>query len=1370
MPPGRPQLHRAISLAVTRFAPRDGIDQWPELEYLAECRDIRQALTQLEYQVDGHDDLPAADLGSAVQTSLRAATGPLIVHLLTHGETGADGRTLYAIGADGLHHQSTDVESWLKMVRDFSGRSPTLFLLDLCHSGLAAEASWSATDSDNEPHAWVIAATGPGTAAFDGRFTKAAAKVLSDLENHVDPHPRERFVRMNLLTEAIRAEVKAMGGQYQRVTGTRFDGDPHLPFFKNPRYDAARSSRDRVDPATLPFLDEVFDAAHWSDRLSGRPDRASEYGCFAGRREQARDLATWLDAMSEGPNLRVVTGSPGAGKSALLSLLVCAAHPQLHDQTRQLWQQVPDPPSVNHDLLVLHARQRTRQELIDSIGRQLDTRDRDLAIEDIAAAIRTREVATTIVVDAFDEAMQPVDLVDGLLRPLLAVPTVRLLVGTRASELAKPLLDAAREAGGLTDLDEVGNAELEADLGDYVDGLLRAAEAYQDNKAASLRNRFAVAVARTLVSDRVPGPAGRRWGEFLVAGLYTHYVVSNGTLSDVAEAERVGDLVPRTLPEVFELDLAVAASPWRRAVLAAIARSRGQGIPFSVLRRLAALWHPDRPRLTPPEQVRQALEADRFYLSQSPEADGSTLYRLFHEGLAEHLRERPLRPQPEPTCNDETLLSRLLEPLGQDGARDWSRAEPYVLRHAFDHAELSGRGRELLTDAGFLLHADPVHLLASLDQLDRSMQEFEGTLDPAARLASAVYRTSPHQGLAMRERQEVLAVDAARWHADALLQDLRPGREALSVEWASGAGVSAAHRTAFVHDAVALTCLLDGDRPRLITAGMDGVLRSWDSAAGAGSPIVPSVSNVRSLAAATVGSRGLLATGNEDGAVGLWDLESGQPLDLPIQRHSAAVCDIGWLTWAGREIVVTGGFDGVIHSWNPETGKQAFRSLSARSLVALDCVDLDGRPIVVFTDGAALHMRDLGSDKPVGQPIARGHGRITALACVVIGAAPVAVVGYESGATRVWDLIDGAEISAELSGHDGPVSAVACAHTGDGPIVASSSRDGSVRTSRLISPSSAIRRQKGSAHPVRVVRFDDPDQNRALVACDSGGWVRSWAIEGGTPLDHFRTVHAGEITSADLIDVDGRTLIVTGGEDGRIERWDLQSHAPVGDPITGHQGAVRALACAYDSEGRVIAASTGDDGTVRFWDVAGGTPLGPPLDDGHRGSATAVAFAHPPMGLVAVTGGGTDRSVMVWDVARSQRLHRRPMRLHRGGVTSIACVTVGERHLAVTGSEDHRVRLWDLLEGKACDSPKLAHDGPVRAVACMELPHGAVALSGADDGTVRLWDLSTPRLVSTTRLPARPASLAVDPAGRVAVSFGLDVAVYRISQEGLELR
>ncbi|AZS76112.1 hypothetical protein DDE74_39370 [Streptomyces lydicus] len=147
--------------------------------------------------------------------------------------------------------------------------------------------------------------------------------------------------------------------------------------------------------------------------------------------------------------------------------------------------------------------------------------------------------------------------------------------------------------------------------------------------------------------DEVHAPDGTSplgWGEFLVAGLYLQHVLDLPTERDPDPARQLGLAVPMGLPELLELDLARRTDrPHLRPTLAALAHGKGLGMPERVVAHIAAAFAPSQSGSgpLPHAAVRTALAQARFYLRREIDVDGTTLYRLFHEGLAEHLRADP---------------------------------------------------------------------------------------------------------------------------------------------------------------------------------------------------------------------------------------------------------------------------------------------------------------------------------------------------------------------------------------------------------------------------------------------------------------------------------------------------------------------------------------------------------------------------------------------------------------------------------------------------------------------------------------------------------------------------------------------------------
>ena len=122
--------------------------------------------------------------------------------------------------------------------------------------------------------------------------------------------------------------------------------------------------------------------------------------------------------------------------------------------------------------------------------------------------------------------------------------------------------------------------------------------------------------------------------------------------------------------------------------------------------------------------------------------------------------------------------------------------------------------------------------------------------------------------------------------------------------------------------------------------------------------------------------------------------------------------------------------------------------------------------------------------------------------------------------------------------------------------------------------------------------------------------------------------------------VEGRTVIVSGGDDATVRVWDAATGNPIGDPYTGHTDGVNAVAIGQ-VEGRTVIVSGGADATVRVWDAATGTPIGDPYT-GHTDGVNAVAIGQVE-GRTVIVSGGDDATVRVWDAGERTAWEHLPL-------------------------------------------------------------------------------------------------------------------------------
>ena len=95
---------------------------------------------------------------------------------------------------------------------------------------------------------------------------------------------------------------------------------------------------------------------------------------------------------------------------------------------------------------------------------------------------------------------------------------------------------------------------------------------------------------------------------------------------------------------------------------------------------------------------------------------------------------------------------------------------------------------------------------------------------------------------------------------------------------------------------------------------------------------------------------------------------------------------------------------------------------------------------------------------------------------------------------------------------------------------------------------------------------------------------------------------------------------------------------------------------------------------------------------------------------------------------------------HTRGVLAVAVKQLGGRPIAVSGSRDETVRIWDLTTATPTARQVIRRTGYVYALAITRLDGRPVAVAGADAGRLRIYDL-TSRLAPTKRLTGHTANV-----------------------------
>ncbi|MEU0275276.1 WD40 repeat domain-containing protein, partial [Streptomyces sp. NPDC006307] len=655
-------------------------------------------------------------------------------------------------------------------------------------------------------------------------------------------------------------------------------------------------------------------------------------------------LWSWLRGDRHDGRMRVVTGSPGTGKllRRLARLFPAASWLQANDRRFGL--------SLNQSLM--------------SAG--------------------TGPEPVILLVDGLDEAGDPEQVARERLRPVGALPRVRLVVAARPESL--PLLGPAVE---VLDLDEEA---YRAAPEDFVRALLTG-----------------VPDARALAATVVDWAGGSIALARSLAGAVLDARLSSDAPDDSWEAEaeaaadarlsRFGD--DRTEMERWLLPLAYA-------------EHTGSPLPSDVWTALAdALSGGGGGRRDTGWVVKAA--ADLFELGT---------YRLCR-AVTHYLRAGD-DPGSVQALITEALLD-LVPRRADDGRRDWPAAPPYVLAHLSTHAAAAGALDPLLDGREFVLHAEPNRLLRALGSV---------TTHHGRRVAEVYEASAPaHLGLGPRERGGVLAIEAAtrrgfRRLADSFARHLPWYPVSAGVAGLSVVGVFSTTITPVptlflgcddgsvvvrqlpggTRDHVlaghegpvrALDCITIEGRPHAVTGGEDGTVRVWDLATGAcrSEYTLPEGRPVRALACTTIDDASFAVLGTDQGIDVLrfpWSGQrrwvSGRPTRRPV---TSLVC----ATVEGSPFAALGTAESLaVWRFVGET-----TGISSWPVAAMTGATLDGYPHVLHSRGdEVVYAWNAATD--VQTELFRADGAVTALATTVLDGRPHIVTAELPGSLAVRDL------------------------------------------------------------------------------------------------------------------------------------------------------------------------------------------------------------------------------------------------------------------------------------------------------------------------------------------------------------------------------
>lgn len=606
---------------------------------------VREALPTFAAALAGPtDEISLRGFLKTLKTTL-PGSGPLVVLWSGHGVLSPNGglRLLCSDSAD-FDLDGIEVGALLAACGTL-GASQILVVVDTCHSAkgvVSAVEVLGALTKARPPDAdelWVgfLASAQPEENARDGELgsllvrllttgpTQPAALLHWQGSEWLTGHDLGDSVLKEWTSDAHRPEFLALGSVWHLLPSPLRHRPGHPP------------------PGPFTGLVSQLVAVAADSEPTGEEEQLPP---LTGRQQETALLA---DRMQRGqPGLVVVTGAPGAGKSALLARLVAATRPEV----RRRLAGAGDPkatlagalghadPGYRTVAAYVRARGLTADRMAEQVADQLvlagvippsptgKPRNAALLVGELQQA--DLAVPPVVVVDGLDEARtQAFPVATELLQRLAPLATV--VVGTR--ELPGPpatpsLLSLLDPGGARLDLsDPSAYARTEADLRAYVVGRLRGAYgAAQAHQVADVL--LSVMKERSFLLARVGTDALLTTSLDLSAPGWQKRIAGSLVEAMTQDMDRL-PWPQRPLPDgVQPADVAAQ-------LLRALTYGFGAGLPLEEWAVVAATLGPV-PDLTPADAV-WALDTAGQYVVQDLD-HGTAVYRLAHQSVADILR------------------------------------------------------------------------------------------------------------------------------------------------------------------------------------------------------------------------------------------------------------------------------------------------------------------------------------------------------------------------------------------------------------------------------------------------------------------------------------------------------------------------------------------------------------------------------------------------------------------------------------------------------------------------------------------------------------------------------------------------------------
>lgn len=538
------------------------------------------------------------------------------------------------------------------------------------------------------------------------------------------------------------------------------------------------------------------------------------------------------------------------------------------------------------------------------------------------------------------------------------------------------------------------------------------------------------------------------------------------------------------------------------------------------------------------------------------------------------------------------------------------------------------------------------------------------------------------------------------------------------------------------HHAAVFSVTYSPDGTKLLSGDADGVVKVWDVESG---KILHSIQaahdSIKQVRFRPNGKQ--FATADRRGDIKTWDVATGSPVKS-FNGHSFAVYALNYSP--DGKIIASGSDNDNVRLWNADSG-ELLESVGDSSFMTITGLEFsaDGNQLLIGNSAGQLKLLDIKQKVFVWQKYQLGN---------------IAGIAFRAGSDNFLTAHSSGEFVLWRLSQNIPVGRIKVSSTSASSV--SISPNGSDHASAVgnviqlwsLTSGELIREFRGHVGSVESVAFR-PDAKR-IVSGGTDGSIRIWMLDAeGPELQQQGQVSRFSVTS-------NPSQLVTVEDKRNIAIWDIRSGKRTSRFETSHQLEINDLA--VNPNGTLIA-TAGEDTHVKLiamqdgkelWSIGRGVSLWAPgiADDatwerGHYKSVRSVCFS-PNGELLATT--GSDQAICVWDVSTKALI----LTLRGHHKNSIYDLCFSEDGSKLLTSDSSVVNAFDVDSGdKIWSQSRIVHNVTIRP------GRNQLAISTSD--RIELLDLDTgDRVHSLAGRAGFSDSLCFSDDGQVLLAAGID--------------